>query len=313
VTDQDFRTQFYKAPDKRPHEGAWAYWDRYEIKSGEGGRYLYAPRYYHEEGQLKKNKTRRYHPLVGRSGLFFKFARLADDGGLDPAGSFEELDTDKNAQAAYDWVDEWGALGLTMVEQNGRFYASTMGGEADTVAKFAEEAWTAHGILQLYEAATNEKQSPDVEAIAEILENTGMGARGVRFFTQTPEMAWEKALAVVADETQQRVARYCYPALYKKASRNHYMQGSDFANLLGALWLEMFWVLLSKKPRPCYNPECNRIVPYEPTPAREWLEKNDRSTGYATRADKIYCSRKCANRHYYVTVTKPRRQAAHNV
>jgi hypothetical protein len=76
--------------------------------------------------------------------------------------------------------------------------------------------------------------------------------------------------------------------------------------------LEMFWILLSDETRRCENPECNRIVPFEPTPAREWsnLEQDVRATGYATRVDKVYCRKKCANRHYYLTTIKPRRAAA---
>jgi hypothetical protein len=304
----------HKGPDNNPHDGWWEYWERYELAGEEGSRYIYAPVRWYENGKWGKNVRRPYQPLVGRDGLFFKFARLGDDGELSPGVRFDDLnslDTDKNAQAAYDWVDEWGVLGLTPREEEGRFYYTTLGGEGDTVVRFAEEAWAANAVLRLYEAATAEG-GPDIEAIQEIMEYGGVGPRSRRYIIQTPERARNWALFTTVEQTQGRVARYCHPALYRRPGHNHFIQGSGFSNLLGALWLEMFWVLLSDETRRCENPECNRIVPFEPTPAREWsnLEQNVRTTGYATRVDKVYCGKKCANRHYYLTKTKPRRAVA---
>jgi hypothetical protein len=300
---------FHKGPDNTPHEGTWQYWDRYDFGRGEGGRYIHAPASWFENGRWTKNTSRTYQPLVGRSGLFFKFARLADDGELSPASRPEELDTDKNAQAAYDWVDQWGVLGLTLEEWEGRTYYSIVGGRGDTVVRFAEEAWAANAVLRLYEA-TRIEGGPDIETIQEIMKYGGVSPRGQRYVSQTPERARGWALETVAEQTQERVAKYCHPALYPR--HNHFIQGSGFSNLLGALWLEMFWILLSDETRRCRNPECNRIVPFEPTPAREWsnFEQHVRATGYATRVDKVYCSQKCSNRHYYVTTIKPRRAAA---
>ena len=306
---------FHKGPDKNPHEGTWEYWDRYELGGEKGSRYIYAPQRWFEGGKWGKNRSTAYQPLVGRSGLFFKFARLSDGGELSPGARFDDLkslETDKNVQAAYDWVDQWGVLGLTPRESEGKFYYTTLGGEGDTVVRFAEEAWAANGVLRLYEAATREEGGPDVETILEIMEYGGVGPRSRRHFTKTPESARDWAIHTAAEQTQQRVARYCHPALYRRPGYNHFVQGSGFSNLLGALWLEMFWVLLSDETRRCKNPKCNRIVPFEPTPAREWLGRNDRETGYATRVDKVYCSETCNNRHYYVTVIKPRRAAAKN-
>jgi hypothetical protein len=302
---------FYKAPDNNPHEGVWEYWERYDLKGEKGSRYIYAPRRWFENGEWGKNVNKAYQPLVGRSGLFFKFARLADDGGLSPASSPEALDTDKNAQSAYDWADQMGVLGLTSREWQGWFYFDTRGGKEDTVVRFAEEAWAANAVLRLYEAATREEGGPDIETMLEIMKHGGVSPRSQKFNTHTPEMAREWALLTAAQWTQERVARYCHPALYRRPGQNHFIQGSGFSNLLGALWLEMFWVLLSDKTRRCRDPECNHIVPFEPTPAREWSnrEQDVRATGYATRADKVYCGRTCANRHYYKTTIKPRRQA----
>ncbi len=305
-------SDFHKGADNTPHEGVWEYRTSYEFAGEEGSRYIYAPLHWYEDRKRGKNRNRTYQPLVEAGGLFFKFARLADDEGLSPAShldDLESLDTDKNARATYDWVDEWGVLGLTPREYKGRLYYSTLGGEGDTVVRFAEEAWAANDVLRLYEAATREG-GPDIETMLEIMEYGGVSPRWQRHNTHTPEMARAWALFTAAEHTQERVARYCHPALYRR--HNRFIQGSGFGNLLGALWLEMFWILLSDETRRCQNPECNRIVPFEPTPARDWsnLERDVRAIGYATRRDKIYCSKRCANQHYYVTTIKPRRAAA---
>jgi hypothetical protein len=302
-------TLSHETSDNRPPQAVWQYWSRYEIRGEKGSRYIYAPDLWRENGSWKKNESRTYAPLI-RGGLFFKFARLGDDGGLDPAAArLEELDTDKNAQAAYDWADQWGVLGLTETSE-GRADASTVGGAGDTVVRFAEEAWAANAVLRLYEAATRKKGGPDVAAIREIMEYGGMSKRWRSIYTSTPERTKDWALVSAANLTQERVTKYCYPALYRRPGHNHFRQAPAFLNLLGALWSEMFWLLLSEKTRRCGNPECNRVVPFEPTPARDFFAQNVRATGYATRVDKKYCDKSCANRHYYKTVTKPRRRAA---
>jgi hypothetical protein len=300
---------FHKVADNFAREGAWEVWRNYEIGGTEGSRYIHAPKRYLEDGEPKQNTSWSYKPLVGPGGLFFEFARLADGGGLDSASSPEELDTDRNANAALDWVWDYGVLGLTSGERWGRRYWSTRGGKMDTVARFAEEAWIARRVLRLYEAATREG-GPDVETISHLMEEHGVASHAIRLHTRTPEAARESALLKVIQDTQEAVARYCYPALYRRSGYNHFVQGSGFSNLLGALWLEMFWLILSDDTRRCRNPECNRIVPFEPTPARDWFEHNARNSGYATRTDKVYCSKRCTNRHRYITKTKPRRRAA---
>jgi hypothetical protein len=298
-----------KAADNNQPQPVWEYWKRYDLRGERGNRYIYAPNFWREGGKRKRNESRTYSPLT-RGGLFFKFARLGDYEDLDPATHLEELDTDKNAQTAYDWADQWGVLGLTIEETpEGRSYASTIGGAEDTVVRFAEEAWAANAVLRLYESATRES-SPDVATIREIMEYGGVGTRSRSHFTSRPERALDWALVSAAEQTQERVSRYCHPALYRRPGRKHFREAPAFRNLLGALWLEMFWILLSDDTRRCHNSECNRIIPFEPTPARDLFAQNIRDTGYATRDDKVYCSKSCANRHYYLTKTKPRRRAA---
>ena len=89
-------------------------------------------------------------------------------------------------------------------------------------------------------------------------------------------------------------------------------QGWDFMNLRGAMWLQMFWLLTAAEaPRRCANPECDKIVALkQPDQSTQGTKRNDRSMGYRTREDKVFCGKECGNHHYYLTRTKPRRQVA---
>jgi hypothetical protein len=244
-----------------------------------------------------------YWPLVREPELFLKFARLADDGGLDNAATVDGLDTDKNADAALDWTETYGVLGLTpAVEVEGFRGASTRGGKADMVSSFAYEAWLANGCLRLYEAATAEEL--DMELIASYMGDPHLKP----FYTRTPTLTREWALNAVARETQRKVAANAYPALYGEVGR--FVAGWSFTNLLGAMWLQMFWLLTATEmPRRCR--QCHKIIAYEqPEQPMQGTKPNDRSGGYRTRRDKMFCDKRCRDRYQYRTKTKPRRLAA---
>lgn len=237
-----------------------------------------------------------YQPLVREPHLFLKFARLADGGGLDDAKTKEDLDTEKNTTVAKDWARTYGVLGLTLVEKDGQRGASTIGGKMETVADFAHEAWVANGCLRLYETATADEL--DVNLVASYIP----AARWRAFYTRTPIMAREFALDQVATQTQQRLAGNVYPALYGEVGR--FVRGWDFTNLLGAMWLQMYWLLTAQEtPRRCK--ECDRVIAYE---------QPDYGVR-GTRRDRRFCEVDengkrdgCKNRYNYRTRTKHRRR-----
>jgi hypothetical protein len=68
-------------------------------------------------------------------------------------------------------------------------------------------------------------------------------------------------------------------------------RGVGFTNLLGAMWLQMFWLLTAMEVRFCRYPECSNVIAYEQPEqtVAPGLKKNDRSKGYKTRVDKQYC------------------------
>jgi|SRR5215208_1594542 len=298
VSSDKFSEIIEKGADKELRAGTWAVYGKYRRRRPRNGeKYIEAPAYVdlHE-----KNERWEYEPLKEERYLFLEFARLADDHGLDT----DSPNTEKNEAVALEWAETHGVLGLTPAKGREAWWGEPQGGKDDTVAGFAYEALVANSTLRLYEAVTVDGE-PDVEAIAPFIASRHRG-----FLTSTPGVARDWALEQVVRNVQDRVARYAYPQLYERPDGS-FVQGWDFANLLGAMWLQMFWLLTADHKRRCDNWECNRIIAYEqPEQIASGLKRNDRSAGYSTRADKAFCSKKCANRHYYLTVTKFKRQAA---
>jgi hypothetical protein len=338
VIDDQFAESADKFADKAHRAGLWELWAKYIIRHQEDGKtYIVAVELDQSElpsrvelekalektggvvssgspeAELVRQAVERtqlreegwvYYPLVEKPDLFLKFARLADGGGLDNATTMDGLDTDKNAGVALDWAWEHGVLGLTHGDEKAWFRgASTRGGRADTVASFAYEAWRANTCLGLYEAATAKELNKELIA-------SYMFPRDKAFFTHTPARTRQWALNIVATETQQLIAGNAYPALYGEVGR--FISGWSFSNLLGAMWLQMYWLLTAtEEPRRCRNPECDKIIAYEqPDQPTQGIRKNDRSGGYATRKDRRFCDDPCRSRYHYLTRTKPRRQAA---
>jgi hypothetical protein len=328
ITVSGFAEAADKFADEAQRRGVWERWTNYAIRPQKsGGRYVLAvedndpdlqPRSELERAlekvggrvfrgstadtlvreAVERRELRRarevYWPLVRYPDLFLRFARLADEGKLDKAATMAELDTDRNAATAEEWAKKYGVLGLTHVEKDeyGFEGASTYGGEADTVAAFAHQAWVANGCLRLYEAAWTEEL--DVNLIASY-----MTPRAKALYMDTPAHAQAFALNTVATETQRKVAGNAYPALYGEVGR--FVSGWSFTNLLGAMWLQMFWLLTANEaPRRCW--ECGEIIPPEPPNQPPGSKKRGRKK-------EKFCNKTCDNRYRYRTETKPRRQA----
>jgi hypothetical protein len=108
------------------------------------------------------------------------------------------------------------------------------------------------------------------------------------------------ALHDAAIAVHERIAKYAHPDFYQTA-RGDYVRGWAFRNLLGAMWLQMFFLLTSADQIRCANVECNKVIAIaEPVQATSaGLQKNVRGK-YRTRVDKKFCSKECANRNRYL-------------
>ena len=94
--------------------------------------------------------------------------------------------------------------------------------------------------------------------------------------------------------TQGRLSAWCTPTFFY---RNRLLErGWGFKNLAGAAWLQMYWKLTAGNDPVCANPECRY--------GRPVLQQNARGR------HKEYCSAQCKKRHFYRTVTLPKRRAS---
>jgi hypothetical protein len=297
----------------------WPVYSHYELIEQKGHTFVYAPETWE---QIQGREW--YRPLSSSwSGLFLEFANLAPDEGLDK----HPLDSDKNEKAALEWAHGYGVLGLTYGHLSRMLYpgpsttavfldlgwpgglAATEqlneargGNPNESVARFAFEAWEAHVALRLYEAATRDTDDgPDLDTIIGFMpEWSGYVAR-------TPESLKNWALSIVKDSVQNKIAGRCYPRLYQ--GPDGYAQGWGFNSLLGAMWLQMMWVITGPaKPRRCLK--CRDIIAVEPPEQSTSPSKNARGK-YKTRVDKKFCDSKngvkgkCKGDYHYHNRVKP--------
>jgi hypothetical protein len=105
-------------------------------------------------------------------------------------------------------------------------------------------------------------------------------------------------LNAAAHITQQKLSDYCSPAIYREGDR--FVRGFGFENLLGAMWLQMFWALTGDEGPRCKNRDCRNPMPLV------------RIKGRGRPIE--YCDKRCANRERYLLKTKDeRRERRHAV
>lgn len=300
-----------KAVNTEQRAGEWLIhsggYDRDRTDDGE----LYAVAKTGPYGMVNTGELIYYRPLVDHPDLFLKFARLKLDipgtiywsesltGYPSVFGEYDytKLETERNVKVALDWADDNGVLGLTPGEpprrggEPSRSGGSPMGGEGDTIWRFVVESYIAGRTLRLYEAATDPK-GVDINAIRGLAGLTPFGE-------ESPDLARERALDTVARTVEMMVTNRSHPILRRKA--DGIVQGWGFKDLLGAMWLQMMWLVSADSGRRCQRPGCNKAIAIErPDPAKldykefyredkKWLVPRK----YATRSDKIYCSNSC--------------------
>lgn len=275
-----------KAVTKELRVGTWWRCDGFKIaRDLNGGDRCIRVR---REAWKRRSAEDEYRPLVDYPGLFLKFARLADGGGIDA----DPLDTDKNTEAALKWADSYGVLGLTPAKKPGAWWYDPRGGREDTVAAFAFEALAANHTLRLYGAATR-SGGVDADAILELAPHLYRGL--------APDEARDWALNKAAANVQLRVATYrCYPQLYQRKDRT-FVEGYDFASLNAALWQQALWLLTADDVRRCAYPMCNDIIVYE-QPDKPLGQEKGKKKPYKTRKDIEHCpedtGRHCRVKHY---------------
>jgi hypothetical protein len=244
----------------------WTVYEHYEITpDAAGNKYILAPLQW--DGRI--NRVKEYLQPLSRvsADLFLRFAGWAEEFGMD-----KDLDTARNADAALRWAEKYGALGLNPPDEDvmnmlesrrvtadylripwpGGLYRrpqnSARGGPPDeSVWNFAFEAWEAHIVWNLY-ASVRSKEIVDAPTVRRYMSTFDHGEPLITggwvvrdIYSQDLELTRLWALTIVDDAVNRKIERYCYPTT--QGTPGSYEQGWGFRSLLGAMWLQMMFLM----------------------------------------------------------------------
>lgn len=119
------------------------------------------------------------------------------------------------------------------------------------------------------------------------------------WYAEVPRTTAAPWLSVVGAHVQKKLVTECYPQLVG-AYDTPFEAAYGFRSLLGAMYLQMYWLMTSRgEGRRCKGPGCRRVIAFDQPeqPRDPWIH-NDRSRGYRTRRDKVFCSQACKQRDY---------------
>jgi len=248
----------------------WYVYEHYEIIDEAGSRYIYAPP---RRDGVHNKVVKQLQPLSRTSAdLFLRFARWPEEAGMD-----REPDTERNAEAARSWAKEFGVLGLNSTGRaipnfvNSRRVTadylgkpwlddagmhrrnSVTGGMPDeSVANFAFEAWEAHIVWRLYESVRSEERV-DEGSVIRFMSTIDHSASDVttgithswverEIYSGDSELIRRWALTVVGDAVNRKIENHCHPIL-RGDGPGSYEPGWAFKSLLGAMWLQMMFLM----------------------------------------------------------------------
>jgi hypothetical protein len=287
---KDFSSAADESVKQAFRAGRWRVWECYDVIDIDQANDAYV--YAREEVNNGDVNDKEYLPLQV-SGLFLEFARLADE---------QEVTRD----VWLDWVERYGVLGfnwrdpkdIMMIELLGPVCQE--GGPRESYKRFVQEAKEASLVLRFFESLASPEGPNYTEFFKEAYEILGREVVSASGREMTPDDAKRWASRMIRDTVQNKV-QDCFPMLMPAEER--FVQGWGFHTLLAAMYLQMMWLLTSTGDEIlwCKRPECTRLITYEQPkqPKDPGVKKNDRSKGYRTRQDKVFCRDKCRALYYY--------------
>ena len=274
MLDQYIRQQaihsLHKNVEENSHRGEWPVYEYYAfIVDGSGKQYLHAPQT--SNGTINR-VTKRLQPLSRESAdLFLRFAQWVENPGMD-----KELETKRNARAAEMWANEYGVLGLNGPDMTvmgmlnsqrvtadylgmpwrgdvarGRRNTAHGGRPEESVENFAFAAWEAHVVWRLYESVRSQEivNGPSAVRFMATFDHGEPPTTGSwveqDIYSQDAELTRQWALTIVEDAVNRKLEDYCYPIV--RGAPGSYEQGWGFKSLLGALWLQMKFLMLADR------------------------------------------------------------------
>jgi hypothetical protein len=279
-------------------EGWWVY-ERYEISPEDDGLFVVSP-FDSQRGPMSDDVMSVYAPLRARE-LLVELAKLADEP-ITP-------------EDVRNWAEVYGLLCSSREEDVVSFMGIPFKGlsRRESVVGFVEAASEVRVCLRALEAVKREGPV-NLEELS-----TSLGPLPPVFWEvleswkrhKTVERPW--LYGVIGRTVQKRIREHCYPKLtiFTRGGNPSGRFGLDygFYNLLGAVWLQMAWLLdenVGENTAYCKLPDCGRLItiePGQPAPDTEVKGAGDKWKSnvrgiYKTRKDIEFCKERPCRQNY---------------
>lgn len=207
-------------------------------------------------------------------------------------------------EAVVVWAYDYGLLACSREEDT---LAGVSGfGRRESVTRFAKAAGEIRACLRIYEALGTEEDwdfneayqytfslPRDLVAKANLLKGRLHGEERPAFYD------------VVAMTIQRGLLEHCYPQLttFTRSGKpsGRFGFGCGFHSLLGAVWLQLAWLLSSEEqPVRCKLPTCRRVISFELGEAAEDPGLKNVHGKHKTRSDREFCNNgRCKQNYHY--------------
>jgi hypothetical protein len=219
------------------------------------------------------------------------------------------------AETVKDWADLYGLLACSREDDvvraefvGGQFEIRHLG-RRESVARFAEAASEIRTCLRAYEALKREgpMKLEELDVSLDRLPPKVLHRRERHKGTERPWL-----YDVIGRMIQTRIHEHCFPQLttFTRGGNpsGRFGLGYGFHSLLGAVWLQMAWMLHADNETRCKLPDCGRVItikPGEPASDANFKDfdgkfKSNVRGRYKTRKDTEFCkNRPCRQKYSY--------------
>ena len=170
----------------------------------------------------------------------------------------------------------------------------------ESVSEFARAAREIRICLRTYGALRSDEDL-DLGKLTSEVGPLPHDAKRPQELKQGHERAW--LFGVLGRMIQTRLHEHCYPQ-FNIYTRGLYPTGRfalslGFHNLLGAIWIQIAWLLESQgSVRFCRLPDCRRVITFEPGEPSYEISKPGRGK-YKTRSDRVFCHDRWCKQNYH--------------
>jgi hypothetical protein len=245
------------------------------------------PKYDHDD----RDAWRWYEPIEEHRNLFIEFARLADE---------DRSSQRRSNEIALDWTRKYGLLGTgTRYCRDRHRLERHPASPHEYVDHFFEEVERAAAVLAFYEASLDR----DEGAILPLLRRFPTWPVNL-FVGYTDSDAADLyggnlgfALYLVTYEVVRMVDAFAYPKLTLRPGLPRHsalFSGYGFHNLLGAMYLQMYWLVAAGEKHVTRCRHCGRLINLT---ARASNRQGGRK-GRKPRKDTRFCNDACRQRHH---------------